>query len=120
MAIRSAEQIKKDARRGVLHHKSESLKTVIEGLEAYHQPTGDKQLKLLALHNAITDWRWWNPHEFRDRHGNDLQMEVERELGAKIPTKGMEDGDILFRYVTRAGGASFSVLLWVNVVPCKG
>jgi len=106
MAIRSAEQFKKDAHRGVLHHKSESLKTVTDGLEAYHQPTGDKQLKLIALHNAITDWRWWDPHEFRDRHGNDLQKEVERELGSKIPTKGLEDGDILFRYVTRAGGAN--------------
>lgn len=45
MPIRSAEQFKKDAHRGILHHKSESLKTVIEGLDAYHQPTGDKLIK---------------------------------------------------------------------------
>ena len=119
MAIRSAEQFERDSHRGGLHHRSQSLKKVIAALAGYHQaPVG--QGKLSALHKAITDWRWREPHEFRDRHGNDLQVEVEREMSGAIATKAaekvkqehiekelvagkLEDGDILFRLVSRKG-----------------
>jgi hypothetical protein len=112
MAIRSAEQFERDSHRGVLHHKSQSLKKVIAALAEYHRaPVG--QGKLSPLHRAITEWRSWNPHEFRDRHGNDLQLEVEREMSGAIAEKAaervkaehmvkgkLEDGDILFRFVS--------------------
>lgn len=106
MAIRSAEQFKKEAHRGIVHYRSSELRDVSKKLELYHNDRAVSHTLrahlLIDLRDAVIAWRQKHPKEFAARHGPELEQEVRGALRASDEDHlNLVNGDILFRWVPK-------------------